>query len=1051
MATIITREVGATAKGTPLTNAELDNNFINLNTAISSALTGPASVTDNALVRFDGITGTLVQNSVGLLSDTGDLTGLVTVDTTTLEVTNVKALDGTPSFAIASATGILTINDNKLTLQDEADNTKKAQFQLSGLTTGTTRTYTLPDANGTLALLSATQTFSGTTTFTAGVTFSSSGNNINVGTSQAAGLLTMGGTSGTGIITLGRSTLSQTTNIQTGATALGSTKTINFGTNGLDGSITDITIGSSTGTSTTTVNGSFVANNAVTFSSTTSNINIGTSQTSGTTYIGGVDQTADLVFGQSQSSQTTSIQTNSTLSGNVKTINIGTGGLDGSTTDITIGSAVVGASSNIVIHGSITVPQNMSIGTIQPNAIVMSSGSGFSFIEPNTSISGWTYTGVSKSIATEETAVTGLFFNPDGTKMYVCGSSGDDVNEYALSSAFEMSTATFTAAFSTAAQDTASGDIYFKSDGLAFYLIGDTNNAIFQYTLGTAWDITTASYASKTFSVATQDTNPSGIWFKPDGTEMYVVGYVTDTVYKYTLSTAWDVSTASYAGVSFSVAAEETLPVSLTISDDGLHMYVLGSSGDDINHYELSTAWDITTASFIGDFYIGFQETNPSAIYMNSNFVWVAGSTFDTIFQYYRTGAPLGGPVAIQQISENLLLTGYTRINNNAYVDGAVFIDGVLTLGSTLTAGNITANQISTSTSSITLGSAVSTGNTNITVAQSSGPITIGGTAGTGIITLGQSTLSQTTNIQVGITSTGNTKTINIGTNGASGSTTTITLGSAAGTSNTTINGTVTATSFAGSGSGLTSLNAANITSGTIDAARLPSYVDDVLEYANLAAFPASGETGKIYVAIDTSKTYRWSGSVYIAIGSGGAISVSDTAPASPAEGQLWWSSTTGVLSIYYNDGTSTQWVSTDGGTELPSETGPVTNPYSNQYILTGSTTNATETEIFVNGTANARIPVALNTVCGYTIDIVVKRTDVAGQYAMFQLKSAASNISGTVADIGNVYEVVVARTIAGLDVDARASDTTDSINVYVTGLAGQTYTWRAVVNTVET
>jgi hypothetical protein len=51
-----------------------------------------------------------------------------------------------------------------------------------------------------------------------------------------------------------------------------------------------------------------------------------------------------------------------------------------------------------------------------------------------------------------------------------------------------------------------------------------------------------------------------------------------------------------------------------------------------------------------------------------------------------------------------------------------------------------------------------------------------------------------------------------------------------------------------------------------IASAYLPSYVDDVLEFANLAAFPATGETGKIYIAIDTNREYRWSGSVYTAI-----------------------------------------------------------------------------------------------------------------------------------------------------------------------------------------
>lgn len=71
-------------------------------------------------------------------------------------------------------------------------------------------------------------------------------------------------------------------------------------------------------------------------------------------------------------------------------------------------------------------------------------------------------------------------------------------------------------------------------------------------------------------------------------------------------------------------------------------------------------------------------------------------------------------------------------------------------------------------------------------------------------------------------------------------------------------------------------------TSDKIDAIYLPSYVDDVVEYANLAAFPPAGETGKIYVALDTNKIYRWSGSTYIEI--------------SPSESATW-GSITGTLS----------------------------------------------------------------------------------------------------------------------------------------------------------
>jgi hypothetical protein len=65
-----------------------------------------------------------------------------------------------------------------------------------------------------------------------------------------------------------------------------------------------------------------------------------------------------------------------------------------------------------------------------------------------------------------------------------------------------------------------------------------------------------------------------------------------------------------------------------------------------------------------------------------------------------------------------------------------------------------------------------------------------------------------------------------------------------------------------GAANGYASLDAG----AKVPATQLPSYVDDVLEFVNLAAFPATGTTGIIYVALDTGKIYRWSGSVYVEI-----------------------------------------------------------------------------------------------------------------------------------------------------------------------------------------
>lgn len=156
---------------------------------------------------------------------------------------------------------------------------------------------------------------------------------------------------------------------------------------------------------------------------------------------------------------------------------------------------------------------------------------------------------------------------------------------------------------------------------------------------------------------------------------------------------------------------------------------------------------------------------------------------------------------------------------------------------------------------------------------------------------------------------------------------------------------------------------------------------------------------------------------------------------------------TTGIDGLVPSQtGNSGKFLSTNGSNVIWAS-GPA---YSNQYALTGTTTNATETEIFINGVSNSRMAVALNKNVFYTIDVVARETSGGTNYAAFTLKSAVANRAGTTSDLGNVYEVVIARSSASINVDVRADNTNDTINLYVTGLAGVTLSWNAVVTTVE-
>jgi hypothetical protein len=85
--------------------------------------------------------------------------------------TNLQTLTDKTLTSPVINTPTLTVNDNALTVQDGGDTTKKMQFQLSGITASNTRTLTVPDSDGTLALLGLAQTFSALKTFSAGLTF----------------------------------------------------------------------------------------------------------------------------------------------------------------------------------------------------------------------------------------------------------------------------------------------------------------------------------------------------------------------------------------------------------------------------------------------------------------------------------------------------------------------------------------------------------------------------------------------------------------------------------------------------------------------------------------------------------------------------------------------------------------------------------------------------------------------------------------------------------------------------------------------------------------
>lgn len=384
MTTIVTRA----GKGSPLTNAELDQNFLNLNSAkLEAGDLSPYLLSATAAATYQTIAGM------------------------SSYLTAASASSTYLPLAGGTLTGNVNFQDTLFTLQDDVDATKKAQFQLSAITTATTRTYTLPNATGTLALLSLAQTFSGAQTFSSTVTMSN------------------------GTLTFGNSTANQNVYLANGATASTSTKTVEIATNGTAGSTTNLTIGSVNGT-TVTANGSWSFPNGITGYDTSataaamylakaggtmtgtltvpgnllavvdvtdatkvanfSAANVPTATTNtytlpaASTTLAGLTGTqtftgsttfsaTTLTFGSSTATSTVNVGTGASISTATKTINIGTNGVASSTTNINIGSATAGANVNVTANGTWTFANPLSIASGGTNSTATPTAGGIGY------------------------------------------------------------------------------------------------------------------------------------------------------------------------------------------------------------------------------------------------------------------------------------------------------------------------------------------------------------------------------------------------------------------------------------------------------------------------------------------------------------------------------------------------------------------------------------------------------------------------------------------------------------------------------------------------
>jgi sugar lactone lactonase YvrE len=256
------------------------------------------------------------------------------------------------------------------------------------------------------------------------------------------------------------------------------------------------------------------------------------------------------------------------------------------------------------------------------------------------------YQNLSLSVASQLTGPFGLTLSDDGLTLYVVGEATRGVYQYTLSAPYSLNGATYANKSAAISQNIVVVGVQFSTDGTNMYVGGYTNPSggifpsyVYQYSLSTPWDVSTATYASKSLTISTSLFQGIGdIWISPAGTQLFMVSGLNDRVYRATLSTAWDLSTATTGTTSFSCAGQTLNPFGLTFSPDRTRMFVTeAASPGTVFQYALSTAGDLSTVTYTGNSFSTSAQTNGGqgiVFSPDGRRMFVLSSQNDAVYEY---------------------------------------------------------------------------------------------------------------------------------------------------------------------------------------------------------------------------------------------------------------------------------------------------------------------------------------------------------------------------------------------------------------------------------
>jgi hypothetical protein len=242
---------------------------------------------------------------------------------------------------------------------------------------------------------------------------------------------------------------------------------------------------------------------------------------------------------------------------------------------------------------------------------------------------------------TSESSPTGMWFKPDGTKVFIVGQTQDRLKSWDLTTAWDISTATNFTNMASVLQNTSGvaltvpTGVAFSNDGTKAFVTDATSNALYRYSLTTAWDITTLNVLADQVNTTIYTSNlaPQSIWVRPDGLLLTTANSSPTSQYRnWTTTVANDITTLT-AGDS---ASGGSIPVGAVWADNGNKFVYVLQATDEIFAQSYTSPYTFVGNVILGTRVMTPEDTSPQDVYMKNDGTsfYYLGSGTDTIYQF---------------------------------------------------------------------------------------------------------------------------------------------------------------------------------------------------------------------------------------------------------------------------------------------------------------------------------------------------------------------------------------------------------------------------------